>query len=255
VHNRYWPFNNHHTSQIYISDTQHAHEINVYTTNHFKRHVRFGVTEQTRMEDSRKDNLGMEKMMNGDRIQSMKENEVKKVEIQQMLGSAKSNQGFPFVNLTMQVGVMIFGVGNIEQVVVWDQKTAQAVTFVLKSTLDRNAQPWLPQGRGQECKEDEVVEEEDKNTEQHYGSDFKSSSDIEVEVAAKAVKQDTKVKTMSVEQMVKILAEKQYFTEAKEGVKQSEIGEQKVCYICCSAESLHKIKKVLAVSTMDMQKR
>jgi len=117
------------------------------------------------MEDSRKDNLGMEKMMNGDRIQSMKENEVKKVEIQQMLGSAKSNQGFPFVNLTMQVGVMIFGEGNIEQVVVWDQKTAQAVTFVLKSTLDRNAQPWLPQGRGQECKEDEVVEEEDKNTE------------------------------------------------------------------------------------------
>ena len=123
------------------------------------------MTEPTRMEDSRKDNLGVEKMMNGDRKQSMEENEDKKVEIQQMLGSAKSNQGFPFVNLTMQVGVMIFGEGNIEQVVVWDQKTAQAVTFVLKSTLDRNAQPWLPQGRGQESKEDEVVEEEDKNTE------------------------------------------------------------------------------------------
>ena len=39
VHNRYWPFNNHHTSQIYISDTQHANEINVYTTNHVKKHV------------------------------------------------------------------------------------------------------------------------------------------------------------------------------------------------------------------------
>ena len=39
VHNRYWSLNDHHTSQIYISDTQHAHEINVYTTNHFKRHV------------------------------------------------------------------------------------------------------------------------------------------------------------------------------------------------------------------------
>ena len=34
VHNIYWPFNNHHTSQIYISDTQHAHELKVYTTNH-----------------------------------------------------------------------------------------------------------------------------------------------------------------------------------------------------------------------------
>ena len=60
---------------------------------------------------------------------------------------------------------MIFGMRNIEQVVVWNQETAQAVTFVLKSTLDRNAQPWLPQGSGQEYKEDEVVEEEDKNTE------------------------------------------------------------------------------------------
>jgi hypothetical protein len=40
--------------------------------------------------------------------------------------------------------------------------------------------------------------------------------------------------------MVEILAEKQYFTEAKEGVKQSEVGEQKVCHICCSANSLHK---------------
>ena len=198
------------------------------------------MTGPIRMEDSRKDNLGVEKMVNGDRIQSMEENEVKKLEIQQMLGAAKDNQGFPFVNLTMQVGVLILGMWNIEQVVVWDQKTAQAVTFVLKSTLDSNAQPWLPQGRGQEYKEDEFVEEEDKNTEQHYGSDFKSSSDVEVEVAAKVVKQDTKVKTMSVEQMVKILAEKQYFTEAKEGLKQSEVGEQKVCHICCSANSLHK---------------
>ena len=112
------------------------------------------MTESTRMENFRKDNLGMEKMMNGDRMQSMKENEVKKVEIQQMLDSAKDNRGYPFVNLTMQVGVMIFGMRNINQVVVWNQETAQAVTFVLKPTLDRNAQPWLPQGSGQECKEE-----------------------------------------------------------------------------------------------------
>ena len=102
------------------------------------------MTEPTRMEDSRKDNLGVEKMMNGDRIQSMEENEVKKVEIQQMLDSAKDNQGYPFVNLTMQVGVLIFGMRNIEQVVVWNQETAQAVTFVLKSDLESNAQSWLP---------------------------------------------------------------------------------------------------------------
>ena len=80
-----------------------------------------------------------------------------------MLDSAKDNQGYPFVNLTMQVGVLIFGMRNIKQVAVWNQETAQAVTFVLKPTLDRNAQPWLPQGSGQECKEDEVVEKEDKN--------------------------------------------------------------------------------------------
>ena len=161
------------------------------------------------MEDCGEDGLRVESMMNEECIQNMEETEVKmdkiqqvldlakeirgthKVkmkEIQQMLDSAKDNQGYPFVNLTMQVGVLIFGMRNIEQVAVWNQETAQAVAFVLKSTLDRNAQPWLPQGRGQECKEDEVVEEEDKNTVQHDGSDFKgkiSLSDIEVEVAAK----------------------------------------------------------------------
>ena len=95
------------------------------------------------------------------------------------------------------------------------------VTFVLKSNLDKNAKPWLPQGRGQEYKEGEAVEEEDsgsgqeykegediemgdKNTEQHDGNDF---SDIEVEAEAKDVlksgvvvqRLDTIVETMSVE--------------------------------------------------------
>ena len=66
------------------------------------------MTEPTRMEDSRKDNLGMEKMMNGDRMQSMKENEVKKVEIQQMLDSAKDNRGFSFYQLDNASGCYDF---------------------------------------------------------------------------------------------------------------------------------------------------
>ena len=100
--------------------------------------------------------------MNGDLIQSMEENEVKKVEIQQMLDSAKDNQGYPFVNLTMQVGVLIFGMRNIEQVVVWDQKEKQAVTFVMNgSNLREEAEVWLPSEYGrQESKEELGVKKE-----------------------------------------------------------------------------------------------
>ena len=94
--------------------------------------------------------------------------EVKMNEIQQMLDSAKNNDGYSFVNLSMQVGVRYFGTANIGQVSVWDQKTQQMVTFVLKSNLDENAKPWLPQGRGQEYKEGEAVEEEDSGSGQEY---------------------------------------------------------------------------------------
>eukprot|EP00617_Octactis_speculum_P020488 CAMPEP_0185748230 /NCGR_PEP_ID=MMETSP1174-20130828/6897_1 /TAXON_ID=35687 /ORGANISM="Dictyocha speculum, Strain CCMP1381" /LENGTH=88 /DNA_ID=CAMNT_0028423779 /DNA_START=68 /DNA_END=334 /DNA_ORIENTATION=+ len=88
-------------------------------------------------------------MVNEGRIQSMEENEVKmdKIqhmldlakeehevktdEIQQMLDSAKNNHGYSFVNLSLQVGVQGIGMTNIEQVAIWNQKTQQAVTFVL----------------------------------------------------------------------------------------------------------------------------
>ena len=76
----------------------------------------------------------------------------------------------------MKVGVQYFGMANIEQVSIWSQETQQAVTFVLKSNLDENAKPWLPQGRGQEYKEGEAVEEEDSGS----GQEYKEGEDVEM---------------------------------------------------------------------------
>ena len=73
-------------------------------------------------------------MVNGDSTQNMEETEVKmdeildlakevlgthKVkmkEIQHMLDSAKNNDGYSFVDLSMKVGVHYFGIANIGQV-------------------------------------------------------------------------------------------------------------------------------------------
>ena len=133
-------------------------------------------------------------MVKGDRIQNIEETEakmdeildltkevlgthkVKMKEIQQMLDSAKNNGGYSFVDLTMRVGVHYFGTTNIGQVSVWSQETQQMVTFVLKSNLDKNAKPWLPQGRGQEYKEGEAVEEEDSGS----GQEYKEGEDVEL---------------------------------------------------------------------------
>ena len=175
-------------------------------------------------------------------MKEIQQHEVKMKEIQQMVASAKKNDGHSFVNLSMQVGVRYFGTANIGQVSVWDQKTQQMVTFVLKSNLDENAKPWLPQGSGQEYKEGEAVEEGDSgsgheykegedveigdiNTEQHDGNDSKISlPDVEVE--------DTNVETMSVEQIVKHMAQEiEQLSEDKQDVKQRKDEQQRVQHV------------------------
>ena len=110
----------------------------------------------------------------------------------------------------------------------------------------------MPQGRGQEYKEGEAVEEENNNTEQHDGSDFKGKKslfDIEVEVAAKDVlksevvvqRANTNVKSMSVEQIVEhVEQEVQQLSEAKEDVKQSEAELQQVQHVRCSSSIIRE---------------
>ena len=54
------------------------------------------------------------------------------------------------------MGIHVLGRESIEQVVVWDQKEKQAVTFVMKgSNLREEAEVWLPSEYGrQESKEE-----------------------------------------------------------------------------------------------------
>ena len=107
------------------------------------------MTEPTRIEDCGKDDLRVESMMNGECIQSMEENDDEKKEVQQMLELArlersKFNGGYSFIHLTLRMGFHVFGRDSIEQVVIWDQKAEQTVTFVMNaSDLNKEAKVWL----------------------------------------------------------------------------------------------------------------
>ena len=113
------------------------------------------------MEDCGKDGLRVESMMNGECIQSMEEKDDEKKEVQQMLDLARAarpklNGGYSFIHLTLRMGLHVLGRKNIEQVVIWDQKAEQAVTFVMNgSNLRKEAEVWLPREYGrQESKEE-----------------------------------------------------------------------------------------------------
>ena len=70
--------------------------------------------------------------MSGDSTRSLEEKEGELNEAQRIFDSAKGtgkdfNQGHPFVNLTLKLGVQVFGSESIEQVTVWDQTVQHGV--------------------------------------------------------------------------------------------------------------------------------
>jgi len=164
------------------------------------------------MEDCGKDGLRVESMMNGECIQSMEEKDDEKKEVRQMLDLARSegsklNGGYSFIHLTLRMGLHVFGRESIEQVVIWDQKAEQAVTFVMNgSNLNKEAKVWLPSGYGrQESKEELGVEKDgEESTTTVVEEDTSTSTtlgDAGRLVEQKISQETTAVETMSYERL------------------------------------------------------
>ena len=164
------------------------------------------------MEDCGKDGLRVESMMNGECIQSMEEKDDEKKEVRQMLELARSegsklNGGYSFIHLTLRMGIHVLGRKSIEQVVIWDQKAEQAVTFVMNgSNLREEAEVWLPSGYGrQESKEELGVEKDGvESTTTVVEEDTSTSTtlgDAGRLVEQKMSQETTAVETMSYERL------------------------------------------------------
>ena len=178
------------------------------------------------MEDCGKDGLRVESMMNGECIQSMEEKDDEKKEVQHMLDLARAagpklNGGYPFIHLTLRMGFHVLGRKSIEQVVIWDQKAEQAVTFVMNgSNLRKEAKVWQPSGYGrQESKEESGVEKDGvESTTTVVEEDTSTSTTLGD--AGRAVEQkmsqETTVELMSYDKVAEAVDEQRKLDDAEE---------------------------------------
>jgi len=196
------------------------------------------------MEDCGKDGLRVESMMNGERIQSMEEKDDEKKEVRQMLDLARSegsklNGGYSFIHLTLRMGFHVLGRKSIEQVVIWDQKAEQAVTFVMNgSNLRKEAEVWLPSGYGrQESKEELGVEKDGvKSTTTVVEEDTSTSTtlgDAGRLVEQKMSQETTEVETMTYERLAEAVDKQKAADDVEAGCEKekgdvSKDSEQKV---------------------------
>ena len=200
------------------------------------------------MEDCGKDGLRVESMMNGECIQSMEEKDDEKKEVQYMLDLARAagpklNGGYSFIHLTLRMGFHVLGRKSIEQVVIWDQKAEQAVTFIMNgSNLRKEAEVWLPSGYGrQESKEELGVEKDGvKSTTTVVEEDTSTSttlSDAGRLVEQKMSQETTAVETMSYERLAEAVDKQKAADDVEEGCEKekgdvSKASEQKVLDEC-----------------------
>ena len=178
------------------------------------------------MEDCGKDGLRVESMMNGECIQSMEEKDDEKKEVQQMLDLARAagpklNGGYSFIHLTLRMGFHVLGRKSIEQVVIWDQKAEQAVTFVMNgSNLRKEAKVWQPSGYGrQESKEESGVEKDGVESSTTVVEEDTSTSTT-LGDAGRAVEQkmsqETTVELMSYDKVAEAVDEQRKLDDAEE---------------------------------------
>ena len=185
------------------------------------------------MEDCGKDGLRVESMMNGECIQSMEENDDEKKEVQQMLDLArlersKFNGGCSFIHLTLRIGFHVFGRDSMEQVVIWDQKAEQTVTFVMNgSNLREEAEVWLPSGYGRQEPKEELGVEKDgvESTTTVVEEDTPTSTtlaDAGRLVEQKVSQETTAVETMSFKRLAEAVDKQRAADDVEAGCEKEE---------------------------------
>ena len=160
----------------------------------------------------------------------MEEKDEEKKEVQLMLDLARAEGtkfkgGYSFIHLTLRMGIHVLGRKSIEQVVIWDQKAEQAVTFVMNaSDLNKEAKVWLPSGYGrQESKEELGVEKDGvESTTTVVEEDTSTSTtlgDAGRPVEQKMFEEETAVETMSYEKLAKAVDEQKAADEGEADVE------------------------------------